>query len=110
MKKQEQIEEYYLEIFFNKQIQMKCLLNDIEGNETIINLKKGIDYYTPSIAFDMNNIIICEEHENSIEFMKDMIEQSNEFKEYVIHYQNREYSVIAEVLLALMIYEIKKKG
>ena len=109
MKKQEQIEEYYLEIFFNKQIQMKCLLNDIEGNETIINLKKGIDYYTPSIAFDMNNIIICEEHENSIEFMKDMIEQSNEFKEYVIHYQNREYSVIAEVLLALMIYEIKKK-
>ena len=101
--------QFYLEIYFNKHNQMKCFLVDEENNSMIIELKKGNDIYTPSISFNMNFITICEENENSINFVKDWMEEPEVFKEYEIYYQNKEYHVISEVLFALMIYEIKKK-
>ena len=57
----------------------------------------------------MNEIEIMKQQKNSIDFMKEWIEQPEIFKEYIIHYQNKEYSVIAEVLFALLMYQIKKK-
>ena len=66
--------------------------------------------YSPiSIAFDMNEIIIEKESEKSIYFMNDWIQQSEEFKEYQINYQNKEYKVIVEVLFALYANKYKRK-
>ena len=41
--------------------------------------------------------------------MKEWIEQPSEYKEYKITYQNKEYSVISEVLFALVIDQFKKR-
>ena len=102
-------EKYSLEIYFSKKQKMKIFLVDEEGDSQILHLKKGIDEYIPCITFSMNKVIIGEEKENAIHYMKDWIENPSEFKEYKISYKEKEYSVISEVLFALMINEIKKK-
>ena len=86
------------------------ILND-QNQEQIIKLNENQqDNYLPiSIQFDMNEIIFGNQSENSINFMKEWIEQPSEYKEYKITYQNKEYSVISEVLFALFIDQFKKK-
>ena len=44
-----------------------------------------------------------------IKFLQDLFEQPNEYKEYKITNQNKEYSVIAEVILSLITNEIKQQ-
>ena len=64
--------------------------------------------YNPSIQFDGNEIHFFG-NEDSIDFMKEWMEHPEKFKEYTIKYQGKEYAVIAEVLFALIVNEIKQK-
>ena len=61
------------------------------------------------ISFDVNEIIIGEEDEKTIHFIEDLFLYPDDYKEYEFLYQNTNYSVIAEVLFALIIKQIKKK-
>ena len=63
-----------------------------------------------SILFENNKIFICQENTNSIKFIKDIINKPEEFKEYSILYQEKQYKVIGEVLLAIIINEFKKEN
>ena len=80
-----------------------------DDKEIPVKLQDNKEEYPCSIAFENNKIIICQENPNSIKFIKDLINNPEEFKEYSITYQETQYSVIAEVLLAIIINEFKKK-
>ena len=100
-----------LHIEINNQYQMKCSVIDSDYNKHNIKIhEKQQDEYSPiSITFEMNKIIITEERENSIKFINEFIDQPEEYKEYPIRYQNKEYKVIAEVLFAIIISQIINK-
>ena len=100
-------------IIITENYQFQC---SIQYNENNNNQKKVItinnqqnDYLPLSIQFDMNEIYIGNQNENSIDFMKDWIEQSQDYKEYKIEFQNKEYFIVSEVLLALLINEFKEQ-
>ena len=98
--------------FINQNYQLKCVIYDSRGVERVIRWKNNpsIDFYPITIAFDMNEIFICQDTPNSIDFMKDWITNPNDFKLYTINYQNKQYSVIAEVLFAIIMYGFKNKA
>ena len=89
-------------IDINKHNNIKCSIIDSENKEQQIKINENQqDEYSPiCIAFDMNEIIVNEQRDDSIDFFNDWIEQPEEFKEYEIKYQNKQYSVISEVLFA----------
>ena len=95
----------------NKENKIKItILNDQNKEEIIkLNSNQQDDYLPILITFDMNEIIFGIQSENSINFMKEWIEQPSEYKEYKINYQNKDYNVISELLFALFIDEYKKK-
>ena len=98
-------------IDINKHNNNKCSIIDSENKEQQIKINENQqDEYSPiSIAFDMNEIIVNEQRKDSIDFFADWIEQPEEFKEYEIKYQNKQYSVISEVLFALIMVQYKSK-
>ena len=94
---------------------IRCWTIDEEERKKQIELKEGEEEYDCSIQFDRNEIVCCstseeEEKEGSIKFVNDMISQPREMKKYNIKYQEKEYEVIGEVLLALIVNEFKKKA
>ena len=95
---EERNDKYYLKINT-----IDCIENNTQNEE------EEKEYLPIIIAFDMNEIIVCKEIANSIDFMKEWIEQPEMFKEYTIYYQDKEYNVIAELLFALIINEYTKK-
>ena len=99
-----------LEITISENCQLQFIVIDEKETDHIIKLNNQNDDFIPiTIAFDMNEIIIGKETPNSIAFMKEWIDHPEIYKEYQIHYQNKEYNVIAELLFALIINEFKKK-
>ena len=98
-------------ISINQENKIKVSILNDQNQEKIIKLNQHDPDYIPlTISFNMNEIIIGKEvSEQSINFFTDLIQQPNEFKEYTINYQNKEYSVISEVLFALFIDQYKKK-
>ena len=69
-------------IDINKQNNIKCSIIDSENKEQQIKINENQqDEYSPIfIAFDMNEIIVNEERDDSIDFFDDWIEQPEEFK------------------------------
>ena len=99
-----------MSINISQNYQIQCIVIDEKETEHIIKLNNQNDDYLPiTIAFDMNEIVIGKETTNSINFMKEWIDHPEIFKEYQIQYQNKEYTVISELLFALIINEFKKK-
>ena len=100
-----------LSLNINQHNQIKCSIIDSQNKEHIIKLNDDQHEYIPiTISFDMNEIIIGQENkENTIHFMNDLIHSPDDFKEYHIKFQNKEYSVIAEVLFTLFINKFKTK-
>ena len=90
-------------------LQVKVIDEQDKDHLIKLNDQQQEEYLPISIAFDMNEIIVCQERDDSIQFMKQWIENPNEYKEYSITYQNKEYTVISELLFALIINEFKKK-
>ena len=77
-----------LTINISEQYKLQCIVIDEKETEHIIKLNKQKDDYLPiNISFDMNEIIIGKETQNSIAFMKEWIDHPEMFKEYQIYYQ-----------------------
>ena len=95
--------------------QLKCSIIDDNNKETIITLPQSNQQeITPSITFSNYTISLCEkninEKENTqIEFMKNWIEHPESFSTHQIVFQNKEYSLLPEVLFSLIIREYKTK-
>ena len=62
-----------------------------------------------AISFDSNEISICNENVNVIHFMNDWVSNPDEYRLYEIHYQEKEYKMISEVLFALIIKGFKEQ-
>ena len=84
-------------ISINKDNKIKYI---IKNNDNII--QEETEYLPMSISFDMNEIIIHKQRNDSFDFFNDFVNNPNEFKEYSISYQGKEYEVIAEVLFSLI--------
>ena len=108
-----------LKIKINEQYQIQCLLIDSLNKETSVCIQDNIEWYTPFISFENNKIIISHYDEfnnkrkskenNHSHFLQDLITNPNDYKLYSIHFQQNDYSILSEVLLALFILEFKKK-
>ena len=98
-------------IQISKNYTIQCFIEKDEIKKKI-ELEPRKEYYPLTIQFDGNDISYCQKKEsnkNEITFMNDLMNNSFDYKEYTICYQGKEYNVIAEVLLALIINEFKKK-
>ena len=98
-------------IDINNENKIKCSIIDNQNKEQIIQLKENQqeEYLPITIAFEMNEIIVNEENnENTIYFFSEWINNPQEMKEYKIKFQNDEYSMIAEVLFAMIVNKYKK--
>ena len=98
-------------ITISEEYKLQVKIIDEQDKDHLIKLNKQQqeEYLPISISFNMNEIIVCQERDDSIQFMKEWIEKPNEYKEYSITYQKKEYTVISELLFALIINEFKKK-
>ena len=90
-------------ITITDQLTLQCHIINKNKTEIKINENQPI-----TISFNMNEIIICKETENQINFINEWINQPEIFKEYTITFQEKEYNVIAEVLFSLIIYQFKQ--
>ena len=65
--------------------------------------------YNPCISFHNNVISICKENEEqTIHFIKEFIQNPDEYKYYSITFQNKDYKLLSEVLFAIIIDEFKQ--
>ena len=93
----------------NYLLQIKLIQN--QTNETIIYLSdtNQEEYNTPSITFDGNFIKVCENTNNQIHFLQKWIENPDDYTEYIIQFQNKQFSLLPEVLFTIIVNEFKKK-
>ena len=92
-----------LKITINEQHTIKCSILDSNKKETPIQLHNEIEqegYLLSSSLIDKKS---------SIEFAQDLFTNPHDFKLYDIELFGKEYSVIAEVLFALIINEFKEQ-
>ena len=91
-----------LKITISDAYKLQCNYIDSKKEETIIQIhnKKEQEYLLSSSLID---------NKSSIEFAQDLITNPQDFKLYNIELYGKEYSVIAEVLFALIISEFKEQ-
>ena len=107
--KRKENKDIQLEFQIIEEEKIKCLLTSSKYKNHIMKLpNQQNDYLLLTLLFEMNEIIIGNETTNSIHFMKDIINNPDEYKEYQIQYKEKHYSLFAEVLFALIIYQFKR--
>ena len=83
----------------SNEYKLQCsIIDNLNHEETKIKIQDKEEY---SLQFTLDG--------NNIDFMNDLINNPEEYKLYSIHYFKKEYSVVAEVLFALILDEIVKK-
>ena len=98
-----------LKITITQDFLLQIKLINSEDKEIVIKLPENQqEYYSPSIEFNQNSIITCQNDEKSIHFMKEWIQNSKNSTKYTIQFQEREYKLLPEVLFAIIISEFKK--
>ena len=95
-------------IQITKNYTFKCFYIDSNKIETSVQIKDKQKEYIPSISFQNHHISFCEE-EDSINLIKELYDNPEEYKEYQILFQDRSYSLTFEVLFGLIITQFKKK-
>ena len=96
-------------ILITNDFKLKCSIIDEQNKETIVKLEENKEEYLPSILFNTNTIDICKEDTNSFHFMKNWIENPEDYSTIFIIFQNKEFKLVPEVMFALIINEFKKK-
>ena len=91
-------------IIITQEYKLKLSLIDQEEKETVLQSD-----FTPLISFDNNHISFQQENQNAIDFMTKWIENPEEYSCYTIHFHNKQFDLLPEVLFALIINEYKKK-
>ena len=107
----EQYNHCTLTINVTDNYKLQCLVTDSQGEDHLIKIndQQTEEYLPITIAFNMNEITVCQEQQNSIHFIKEWIEHPENYTKYQINYQNQQYSIISEVLFALIISQFKKR-
>ena len=77
---------------------LQCFLVDQDNNSTIIALHDNQQEYIPCVQISQDVIHVCEESEKSIHFIKEWIENPDDYKYYTINFQKKQYNIISEVL------------
>ena len=99
-----------------KDYHIKCSIVNFFGLESSIQLQDNQDNqtnqnnqssYDPCIVFTTNEYNICEQQENTIHFMKEWIEHPDDYTKYEFTFQGKKFSVVAEILFALIIKQFK---
>ena len=65
--------------------------------------------YKAYIQFDNNEIIVCDETKENADWFIEFLDNAQDLKGYSIEYQEKKYEVLAETLLTLIIYKLKKE-
>ena len=96
-------------ININKENKIKCLIINDQNQEILITIDNNQkeEYLPITISFNMNEILIGHQTQNSIAFMDEWMNNPTEFKHYKIQFQNQEREVIAEVLLVMKLVLMK---
>ena len=89
-----------IKITITKEYKLIIQIDSKETKEEEIN---------PCISFNGNFIEIGRENEKTIHFIKEWIENPEEYKMYSVLFQGKEYSLLAEELFAIIISEYKKR-
>ena len=89
-----------LKIKITKEFKLICSVIDSKNNETFIKLQEN-DSEEYSLCFTLEN--------NRIDFIDDFIQNPREYKLYRIQYKQKQFKVIAEVLLTLILNDFVKK-
>ena len=100
-----------VKITITKEYKIQIKIKDEENREIPVKLRDNDSEYSynPSISFDDKYISICEENEKSIQFMKEWIEEPEEYKMYSVQYQRKEYQLLSEVLFGIIVNEFKER-
>ena len=81
--------------------------------EEYIELIPGIKEYPINIEFNKNEIIVCQQNElNENTFTNiliDLFDYPDQFTKYSFIYQEKQFEVLPETLLTLIVYQFKKK-
>ena len=88
-------------ITITQDYQLKCSYIDTNNKETIIELHNQENMF--------HSINLTFENNNNYNFIHDLMNEPNDFKLYRVYLQGKEYSVISEVLFALLMYEFKRQ-
>ena len=64
--------------------------------------------YPINIEFDNNEIIVCDPLKSDY-WIKEFLDDPMNFKKYIVNYQEKKYEVLAETLLTIIIYKLKKE-
>ena len=89
-----------------------AVINKQKEEEFIHLNSNNLNIYPLNIEFNNNEIIYCQQetNENTItNFVQELFANPTEYKKYSFTYQNKEYNVLAETLLILIINEFKNK-
>ena len=62
--------------------------------------------YKVNIQFDNNEITICDETKENAVWFKDLLNNPTVSKRYSIEYQEKNYEVLAETLLCLIVHKL----
>ena len=103
--------EVLFKLKLTKEYNLQCSIILENSTEMIIHLSQDERcVYVPSITFHTNTISLCEEIHgtNTINFIKEWIEQPNDFKLYKFYFQNKQFEVLSEVLFSIIITEFKR--
>ena len=99
-----------IKITITKEYKIQIKYIDSENKETTIKLSENDnEEIDPCISFNGNFISIGQQNENAIHFMQEWISKPEEYKLYSVMYQGKEYSVVSEVLFAVIITEYKRR-
>ena len=65
--------------------------------------------YKANIQFDNNEIKVCDETKENAVWFNEFLDDATSFKRNSIEYQEKKYEVLAETLLTIIIYHLKKE-
>ena len=97
-------------ITITKQLKIKCSIQTEELDKIPIELREKQLEYMCNISFNKNKLSVCDdiETENTVLFIGDLLFQPTIYHKYHVKYQSKEYDIVAELLLSLIIKEFMK--
>ena len=98
-----------LKIRITKQYKLQIKIVYSKIKEKFVSLSEDNEEIDPCICFNGNFITIGKENDKTIHFIKQWIENPNEFPLYSVMFQGKEYQLLAEVLFAIIINEFKQR-
>lgn len=89
------------------------VIDEQNKQEEIIELIPKIKEYPINIEFNKNEIIVCQQNKINkntfTNFVQDLFDYPDQFTKYSFIYQQKQFEVLPETLLTLIVYQFKKK-